>query len=356
MSVISLKEFETDIASIREYIKHIDLINEIAKEQRASSDKTLKEFCTHLSGFRTHKKIFEYKSIVISLYGILEKHINIWIREHTDIIPRLILEYAELPEIIKENNFSLSIRLILLISENRYAKYESLDKEDILIKLNNCLKQSGLYSLNGEAFMPFSGNLKHSKIIEAFKNLNIDLSKNIKNNKQFADFYKTKYSKHIDNKGDELFKKINEIVELRNDIAHGSQIDNILNINEFEDYIVFLEKYGKAIFESIAEKEIEYEAEYVYEEIKKIINVYHHGSVLCFEIGATIISKGDFIIVKTPDNHFLKKEIVEIQKDRISYNDLEVVSKESLGVNLGSGLTKRQKFYIRIKSNITQST
>ncbi len=349
MSVISLDDFKTDIASIREYIKHIDLVNGIAKDNRDSKDKTLTEFCSHLSRFRTYKKIFEYKSIVISLYGILEKHINIWIREHTETIPRLILRYDELPEIIRENNFSFSIRLISLISENRFAKYEDLNKEDILAKLNNCLKQGGLYSLNAEAFMPFSGNLKHSKVIEAFKNLNIDLSKYLKSNKQFVDFYKTKFSKPIDNKGEEAFKQINEIVELRNDISHGSQVDTILNINEFEDYIFFLEKYGIAIFESILEKEIEYEANHIYEEVKDIINVYHKGSVLCFEIENTVISKGDFIIVKTADDHYLKKSILEIQKDNIPYDELEVSSKVSIGVNLGSGITKKQKFYIKIK-------
>jgi hypothetical protein len=348
MSGISFKEFENDIASIREYIKHIGLVNEIVKNNRESSDEALKEFCTHLSGFRTYKKIFEYKSIVISLYGIIEKHINIWIREHTDRIPMLILEYDKLPEIIKENNFSFSIKLISLISENRFAKYEDLNKEDILIKLNNCLKQSGTYSLNGEAFMPFSGNLKHSKIIEAFKTLNIDLPKKIKANKQFTDFYKTKYNKSIDNKGNEVFKKIDEIVSLRNDIAHGTQIDNILNVTEFEDYIVFLEKYGKAIFESIVEKEIEYEAEYLYEEIANIINIYKQGSILCFEIEGTTINKGDFIIIKTSDNHYFKKEILEIQKDNITYDKLSVVLKTKVGVNLGSGLTKRQTFFIRL--------
>jgi hypothetical protein len=236
----------------------------------------------------------------------------------------------------------------LFSSENRFAKYEDLNKEDILIKLNNCLKQNGIYSLNGEAFMPFSGNLKHSKIIEAFKSLNIDLPKNIKANKQFADYYKTKYRKSIANTGNEVFKKIGEIVKLRNDIAHGTQIDNILNITEFEDYIVFLEKYGKAIFESIIEKETEYEAEYLYDEVKEIINIYKQGSVLCFEVEGATISKGDFIIVKTPDNHFFKKEILEIQKDNITYNELNVVPKTKIGVNLGGGLTKKQMFYIRL--------
>ena len=69
LQVMSLFEkFENDIASIREYIKHINFINEVAKNNRETRDKSLKEFNTHLSHFRSHKKIFEYKSIVISLY------------------------------------------------------------------------------------------------------------------------------------------------------------------------------------------------------------------------------------------------------------------------------------------------
>lgn len=80
---ISFEKFENDIASIREYIKHINLINEVAKNNRESHNKSLMEFNTHLSAFRSHKKIFEYKSIVISLYGILELMFTPWKSSNT---------------------------------------------------------------------------------------------------------------------------------------------------------------------------------------------------------------------------------------------------------------------------------
>jgi len=166
---IFLKNFEDDIASIREYIEHIHLINNIAENNRQSSEGSLKAFNNHLSSFGSSKKIFEYKSIIVSLYGILERHINIWIREHIDRLPKLILNYDHLPEKLQKNHFDFSIKLISLIAENRFAKYESLKKEDILFKLNDCLKNTDSYSFNSEAFMPSSGNLKHSKIVEAFR-------------------------------------------------------------------------------------------------------------------------------------------------------------------------------------------
>lgn len=162
-----------------------------------------------------------------------------------------------------------------------------------------------------------------------------------------------KYGGKIANKGNELFQVIDDLVLHRNDIAHGNQIDNILNITEFEDFIEFLEKYGKAIFETLVEKEIQYEAKHLYNKIIKIKGVFKNGSVLCFEIENNTIDKGDFIIVETPDNNFLKKEILEIQRNNVSVIKLNVTSKTDIGVNLGNGINKKQKFYIRQIKPIT---
>ena len=349
MSIISFEEFENDILSVREYIKHISLVGKIVKENKASSNESMKEFCSHISSFRTNKKIFEYKSIIVSLYGILEKHINIWIQDHINTIPFLISKYDDLPEIIKNNNFQYSIRLITLITEKKNAKFDGIKKEDVLMKLNNCLNQKDNYVLNEEAFYPLSGNLKHSKVVDAFRAIDIDLNQTFKNNEQFVDFYKQIYNGSIDNKkGSDVFRIIDDIVELRNEVAHGSRIDNIFNFDEFEHYIVFLEKYCRTIFESIIEKEIEYESKFLYKKIENVINVFQQGSVLCFEIEDAIMTKGDIVIIQTPDNHFLKKEILEIQKDMKACEKLVITEKIEIGINLGGGITSKQKFYRKL--------
>jgi len=124
MQNISLLNFKKDIGNIKEYIKHIDLINRVAINSRYSSESSLKEFGEHLHNFSKDKKLFEYKAIVISLYGVLERYISIWIQEHIDRLPDLILSYNDLPEKIHKNHFDLSVRLISMISENRFSKYE----------------------------------------------------------------------------------------------------------------------------------------------------------------------------------------------------------------------------------------
>lgn len=347
--MISFKDFEEDILSIREYIKHIKLVKKVVKDNRTSSNVSMIEFCSHISSFRTSKKLFEYKSIVISLYGILEKYTNLWIQEHINSLPSLITRYDDLPEPIRNNNFQLSIRLITLISEKKNTKFDGIKKEDVLLKLNNCVNSKGSYVLNEEAFYPLSGNLKHSKVVDAFKTINIDLNQAFRKNEKFTEFYLKTYNSSIDNKkGSDAFKIIDDIVELRNEVAHGNRIDNIFDVDEFEQYLVFLENYFRTVYESITEKEIEYEAKFLFKKIENVINVYRQGTVLCFEVEDTIISKGDFIIIKTHDSHFYKKEIFEIHKDNSPYEKLEITEKAKIGINLGGGITMNQEFYRKL--------
>lgn len=344
--MISFEDFEDEILSIREYIKHIKLVRQVVKGNRTSDEPSIVEFCSHISSIRTSKKIFEYKAIVISLYGILEKYTNLWIQDHINSLPSLITRYDDLPEKIKNNNFQLSIRLIALISDKKNTKFEGIKKEDVLLKLNNCVNSNGNYALNEEAFYPLSGNLKHSKVVEAFKTIDIDLNQAFKKSKRFAEFYQNTYNSHIHNKKDsDAFKLIDDIVDLRNDVAHGNCIDNIFDIDEFEQYIVFLENYFKTIYEAIIEKETEYEAKFSFQKIENVLGVYKQGTVLCFELEDTTISKGDIIIIKTHDNHFYKKEIIQICKDSIFHERIEIKEKVEIGINLGGNIAKSQEFY-----------
>ncbi|MCI5168538.1 MAG: hypothetical protein D3903_21200 [Candidatus Electrothrix sp. GM3_4] len=289
MQYFFLEKFKEESDNIRQYIKHISLTNKVGVENRDSSVRSLKEFTDHLHVFKTKKKIFEYKSIVISLYGVLESSICIWIQEHIKDIPSFVEDYNKLPGKLRENDFALSVNLITLINDNRSSKYDHLDKNSILTNLAHSINNPLKYSLNSDAFTPLSGNLKHSKIAEAFKAVDIELTAKLKSNKKFSEFLKSKYGSNIANKGNEMFAIIDDLVDRRNEIAHGDHVDNILNINEFEPILNFIEKYCEAVFSVIQAKEVQYEAEFLCRKLKNIKGVYKKGTVLCFEIEDIVI-------------------------------------------------------------------
>ena len=338
-----ISSFINEIGHVREYIKHIELVNKMASDK---NNIYFNDFNAHLQKFRVEKKLFEYKSITISLYGILEKNVSIWVLEHASSLESTISSYESIPDSIKKKHFNLSVKLISLISEGRHSKYEELDKELVLKKLSNCIADPNNFNLNSEAFTPMSGNLKHSKIVDAFRPLDIDLNEKLKNDDKFVDFLERNFGKNIINKGDELYFLIDELVSRRNDIAHGRDIDNILNITEFDDYMRFLEEYGNAIFRIIEEKEIEYEANFNFTRVENIKGVFKH-KILCFEIEDTTLNLGDPIIVKTPSNHYIKKYILGIQVKNKDQNSITTVGKIDVGVELENGLTDKQLFYIK---------
>ena len=351
MQKISLINFEKDIINIKEYIEHIRLVNNVAKDNYQSDDESLKKFIEHLYKFSTEKRLFEYKAIIISLYGVLEKYVNIWIKEHIDTLSDLVLDYQQIPTKLINAHFDLSIKLISLVSQNRFAKYEHLRKEEILKKLNSCIFEPLSYDLNSDAFSPTSGNLKHSLIVESFKPLDINLTLKLKYNDNFFSYLKTKFGENIHSKGDELFQIINDLVIRRNDIAHGTDIDDITS--DFEDYIEFLRYYGEAIFETLVQKEIEYESIHSYQRINNIINIFSDGSIksiLAFELSCSRIAIGDFIIIQKENGNFYKKNVLEVQQDNISISAVEVLNTKKLAIRLNTDFNLEQNsqtFYIK---------
>ena len=353
MQINSLEKFQIDINNIREYIKHIDLIHKVANNNRNSDEESLKEFIDHLYPFNREKKLFEYKAIIISIYGVLEKYISIWIKEHIETLSSLILNYQDMPKKLSKSHFDLSIKLISIINENRFAKYEHLSKEEVLTTLSSCINEPLKYKLNNDAFSPMSGNLKHSKIVEAFKTLDINLESMLKQNDIFSSYLESKFGENIANRGVELFNIIDDLVVRRNDIAHGTTIDNITS--DFDNYIEFLEYYGKAIFDVLLQKEIEYETIHLCTQIEKVISIYKDTtsgikSILAFELNSNKIAIGDFIIIKTDNGNFYKQNVSDVQQDNINISAVEVLNTKNVGIKLDTNFNLEQNsqtFYIK---------
>ena len=344
-----LKPFIKDISAIREYINFINLVNKIEIDTPAVDDDLLIGLRDHLQRFGVSKKIFEYKSITISLYGILEKSISLWIKEYISHLPKIINNYNDLSDGFRENHFDLSVKLLALIGEKKHAKYESLEKEKVLAKLSSCIENPSSFQLNSDAFYPRSGNLKHKKIVEALNYLDIKLTASLKTVGQRPGGFLCDAIPNIDNRGDDLFRLIDELVTRRNDIAHGEDIDDILNITEFDEYIDFLEGYGIAIFQTLTEKLIELEANYLYKKIdpSDVKGIYKNGSILCFTIENSVISKGDDIIVNLVEGGFTKKEILNIQRNNQSFETLTLTDPEDIGIEVDKGISLGQRFFIK---------
>jgi hypothetical protein len=322
----SLESFKKDINNIREYIEHINLVNNIPKENNNLHKKSLKNFIEHLRSFNREKKLFEYKAIIISLYGILENTISKWIQEHIKNVSVIVSDYDSLGDKFKVEHFNLSIKLISLITENRHSKFDNINKDNILENLNQSIVSPSDFKLNSEAYIPLSGNLKHIKMIEVLKPLNIDLNT-------------FKSILHIE------AIKIDDLVGRRNDIAHGVEIDNILGISEFEDFISALQKYMTNIFNIIVEQEIKYhfqEKNVLYIDEPK--EFFHNNQVCIIDLKDTELKIGDILFIEKNDR-FSQATIIDIQENGKSTKSS---NKGNVGLKVDNPIKKNSKIWKKL--------
>lgn len=236
MNRTSFEDFKKELNQVKEYLKHIEYVNNLANYSNNKSTQDLlsnldefKILKEHYKNFSTDKKIFEYKATIISLYGLLEKYIETWIKEYLDSLSILVVSYNDIDKAIKDNHFKLSLKLIDFITSRELPKFQHLTKEQILIKLNQCITNTKNYTFNTDAFVISSGNLKHKQIVSLFQFVNIKLNELLCNNETLMEHIKDEQQiQNIENLStDFLYGRIDDLVERRNEIAHGSETLNM---------------------------------------------------------------------------------------------------------------------------------
>lgn len=291
MIQVVVDSFTKEIDSLERHI----LFNQKLKEESNLDTPTLE----YLRSYK--KKEFEYKLVIISLYGILEKHIDKIIENFLENLETKIDYYNFIPDKIKESHFSNSINLASILDSKNYAKFDHLNKRQIIKNLHQCISNEQPYSINKDAFLINTGNLKHNKIAKALNQIGLNLTEELKS-----------YD-HFDFASENTFNKIDKIVDLRNKIAHGN-ISNILDSSEINPLIDFLKKYFLSIYDLTNKYLNELILEYNYG-----YKSYSLGKTTLFGskiIGFTFKDKfslntGDKIIVKNENNKVFELLVLE---------------------------------------------
>jgi plastocyanin len=144
---------------------------------------------------------------------------------------------------------------------------------------------------------------------------------------------------------DILYNRINDLVERRNEIAHGSETLNIFSLSELEPYIEFLEKYCQAIFEVLVDQFIKQKSIYKFQKIEKVVKIFNN-EILAFEVADYTIKVGDTLIIETKEGQFHEKTIDSIELDNESYQELIISEKKNIAISVAFRINKNQTFYV----------
>ena len=252
--------FDRGLTELRNYIKAIQLesqlssleINELAP---MGNECVLLELKEQLLNNNTNNKRFEYNTLVVSLYGFFEQYIESLIRLYLRQLNRIIPKYNNMPESILKHQIDLSIKLIAPSEQARY--HGTVTTHRLISNLHSCLNNHNDYCINDEAFSHHNANFRANIIHETFARIGIEnITDRALKCPSFLRYLSIKYPEdHIYLENPQIKKRalsfVDELVDRRNEVAHGVPTEEILSNELILERMDFFEAYGKAIFEIV---------------------------------------------------------------------------------------------------------
>lgn len=355
----TITELEKKISQIREYLRSWEKfqydIFSFSEERRGQLPKSLQSMLRN-----PNKKIFDYKLAILILYGSFENYVESIISQYILKLNATVDSFLKLPKQIQSRHTELSAKLMGLVCAG-YNKYEQINNADVVKRLYSCYTTPQDYKLNIAAFTQHSSNLRINIIRELFAGIGIlSIDKSISKNPEFIEYLKKinpEFCIMLESKNDTVYREncfqlLNDLVERRNDIAHGvdDADDNILSTDvllEYADYIVAL---ANAIYSVVFE---EYAKIAVFSQGKNTfclgnpIQIFDNR-IVCFNNKYCEISVGDTIVGVNIHEKVLHGigHIESLQVNRESMNYISSEASVDFGARISFHANGQYTYYI----------
>ncbi|WP_296643905.1 MAE_28990/MAE_18760 family HEPN-like nuclease [Roseinatronobacter sp.] len=254
----------------------------------------------------TVKRRQSYVSSIIVLYGALERYVEEAVAEYATQLVDIHKEFAKLPEALRERHTRLSIDYLASLKDGKIRETEDLSS--IVTTLHDCLSGKTPLRLNARAFSLRSSNMKLSRIREIVGNLDIKLNgRRLLSTPSYSRFLaQTSDAPPKDMQDSEVestLDHVDELVTLRNDIAHGvANLEAIENRNIVRDRAAKLNAFVSAMNEILNCELIK--CRIVMDELKPVdgpVKVFG-DNIACFAWPTGRIATGDILVMQPAEN------------------------------------------------------
>ena len=293
MISIALSSFEKSIEHITNFISNSEEIeNIIIKSVRIEHNDA-----GFYKSILDHQRVYDdliYEAKIVSIYGCLERYIEDAIEEYCHCLEKYLSHF---------NNCNISNYANSLFSIggklSSHPKLSSLTEETVIASLENCIINNHVIIIP-DAFFSMSGNYTSKTINECFHRLGIEsfMKKVCKIDPIASQLRKAFGGNSFEQKNIEvLFSSIDDLVQRRNEIAHGKPVLERLSNDLILDKTAFLKNTIQSINSTLNNHLLSliWEENNVY---YTPVKVYQHR-ILGFQSPVRCsITKGDFVILQ----------------------------------------------------------
>ena len=191
----------------------------------------------------TIKRRQSYVSAIIVLYGALERYVEEAVSEYARQLVVIHKEFQKLPEKLRAQHTRLTIDYLASLKDGRVRETE--DISSVVATLHDCLTGKTPFRLNARAFSLRSSNMKFGRVREILGNLDIQIhGRRVLATPSYSSFLEgfsgISSTDMQDSEVESTLDHIDELVVLRNDIAHG-----VANLETIEDSNIVRERESK---------------------------------------------------------------------------------------------------------------
>jgi hypothetical protein len=328
----ALTGFRESVAQLRQHLEGIGLEWELVASARSPEHCSPRDLVAYRLqehvGAGVWKRIFDYNSTIISLYGSLERYVDELIRGYLRRASAVVAKYGDLPDALRGTHLQGTLTLINRVEQRRFRG--TLSIESLVSNLHSCLSGMSPYRLNLEAFVLRAANYRAEVIAEAFRKIGVaDVLKRLPLHDPLAAYFADKYQGEIPASAtsSDLYYYLDDLTERRNDVSHGT-VSELLSADLLGEYLNFIEKCAEALFELVYSESMVYEIPHRAVELGNPIQIFN-DSIVCFGLENVRVTVGDELVARTTDplRPFKVGPIVEIQVENQS---VETVDAQSL--------------------------
>ena len=308
----------------------------------------------HLKNNRASKKQFDYNSVVVSLYGLVERYIEDLLRNYIRVLGKIVSSYKNLPDQIIKNHVNGSFELLKQAEQSRYKG--PYTKELIIANLHSCINDPDNFSLNTDAFIQHTANFRKGVIDDLFATAGLlNVCKLVFNHPNFASFLeeqgldklqgeikKASDPNERENRRksfeDKSFFYLNDLADRRNEVAHGVPSE-LLDYHLLLEYIDFFNIFGKTLYEVLVHDLLSWEVKHCGFKIGKPTAVFKKGAIVCLILKNASVKKGDYIVGKN-SNGLVVGKILELQIDDRPVSEITSTQNMEIGIKVSSEFRK----------------
>lgn len=266
----------------------------------------------HLAGLQSTREALSqtalstlhYSSLVVALYGAVERFAEASVSEYVKYLNAVCPRYSLLPAALRDAHVAATLKLLQAPDLDRRGS-----TAELIGDLHSCLEDDESYKLTAATFAYHTANLRHSMLHELWSAVGVpEVSTAIHSDKS----YRAAVESVDPGESERSFFRFDDIALRRNEVAHGAPVVELLSFDLLLQYVEIVEALAGALRKHVTSTALG-------------VLVSHHGvhrglplavynnDVVCLRCESGQICLGDLLVARRPDGSFSGGRIVDVQ-------------------------------------------